>query len=44
MNYSNTSRRNFLTSTLLAGAGIMVGAEAASRNVVALSEDSYGNF
>jgi hypothetical protein len=30
MNDSNTSRRNFLTSTLLAGAGFMVGTEAAS--------------
>ena len=30
MNYSNTSRRDFLTSTLLAGAGFMVETEAAS--------------
>jgi hypothetical protein len=30
MNYSNTSRRDFLTSTFLAGAGFMVETEAAS--------------
>jgi len=30
MNYANTSRRDFLTSTLLGGAGLMVGTEAAS--------------
>lgn len=30
MKYSNTSRIDFLTSTLLAGAGFMVGIEAAS--------------
>ena len=30
MNYSNTSRGNFLTSTLQAGAGFMVGTETAS--------------
>src|SRR6202022_538584 len=29
MNYSNTSRRSFLTSTLLAGASLMAGTEGA---------------
>ena len=43
MNYANTSRRDFLTSTLLAGAGFMVGTEAASVAQSAKQEELWPN-